>query len=99
MEINLAAGMLSPFDGDHRCDSDEVQGTGAGDGRAHDAGYGPRPRPSQSLGRGGIQAVTEATGIRGKRIRAGARDLKELGQRPPDEAAKDQRIRSARGRS
>ena len=52
---------------------------------------------AQSLGRGGVRAVTEATGIRGKRIRAGARDLKELGRCPPAEAAKDQRIRRPGG--
>jgi len=52
---------------------------------------------AKSLGRGGIQAVTDATGIRGKRIRAGVRDLKELGRSPPDEAAHNQRIRRPGG--
>jgi hypothetical protein len=46
------------------------------------------------LGRGGHAAVHEATGIRSKRIGAGIRDLQELQQRPPSEAAHLQRGRS-----
>ena len=38
---------------------------------------------AKALGRGGIAAVTEATGILGKRIRYGIRDLAELQASPP----------------
>ena len=46
---------------------------------------------ARTLGRGGITAVTAATGIRGKRIRAGVRELDELDRaaQPPQ----DQRVR------
>jgi hypothetical protein len=45
------------------------------------------------LGRGGIAAVTEATGIRGKRIRAGLRELAALEKVPPPKPPQSQRIR------
>jgi len=48
---------------------------------------------AQALGRGGVAAVTEATGILGKRIRSGMRDLKEIGHCPPKEPARQQRVR------
>ena len=40
---------------------------------------------AKSLGRGGIAAVTEATGILGKRIRYGMRDLVQMQHSPPGE--------------
>jgi hypothetical protein len=46
-----------------------------------------------SLGRGGIAAVTEATGIRKKRIAHGIRDLALLRESPPSEAPRQQRVR------
>lgn len=46
-----------------------------------------------ALGRGGIAAVTEATGIRGKRIRAGMKELQEMEAHPPSEPPREQRIR------
>src|SRR5258708_27752042 len=52
---------------------------------------------AESLGRGGSAAVTEATGILGKRIRAGLRDLRELRQHPPNESPQDQRVRRPGG--
>jgi hypothetical protein len=52
---------------------------------------------ARSLGRGGIEAVKQATGIRGKRIRAGIRDLEELSASPPTEPPQEQRIRRAGG--
>lgn len=48
---------------------------------------------AKALGRGGIAAVTEATGILGKRIRYGIRDLAEMRRSPPDESARQQRVR------
>jgi transposase len=48
---------------------------------------------AKALGRGGIAAVTEATGILGKRIRYGIRDLAQLRSNPPSESARDQRVR------
>ena len=48
---------------------------------------------AKALGRGGIAAVTEATGILGKRIRYGIRDLAELQASPPIEPARGQRVR------
>ena len=48
---------------------------------------------AKALGRGGIAAVTEATGILGKRIWSGMRDLKEIGRCPPIEAPRRQRVR------
>src|SRR5215211_6186882 len=50
---------------------------------------------AKALGRGGIAAVTEATGILGKRIRMGLRELAEMAKRPPDEPPQRQRIRRA----
>jgi hypothetical protein len=46
-----------------------------------------------ALGRGGTAAVTEATGILGKRIRYGIRELKDIERCPPEEPARQQRIR------
>jgi hypothetical protein len=48
---------------------------------------------AQALGHGGIAAVTAATGILGKRIRYGMRDLEEIRQNPPEEPPRDQRVR------
>ena len=48
---------------------------------------------AKSLGRGGIAAVTEATGILGKRIRYGIRDLAEMQRSPPGESPRQQRVR------
>jgi len=46
-----------------------------------------------ALGYGGEAVVTAATGIRGKRIWLGKRDLAELEENPPAERPQDQRIR------
>ena len=48
---------------------------------------------AKALGRGGIAAVTEATGILGKRIWSGMRELKEIGRHPPTEPPRQQRVR------
>jgi hypothetical protein len=48
---------------------------------------------AKALGRGGIAAVTAATGIRGKRIAIGIRELAELEKHPPELPARQQRIR------
>jgi hypothetical protein len=48
---------------------------------------------AMSVGRGGTAAVTEATGILGKRIRYGMRELKELGEYPPKDPPRQQRVR------
>ncbi|HEX4334587.1 MAG TPA: ISAzo13 family transposase [Polyangiaceae bacterium] len=48
---------------------------------------------AKALGRGGIAAVTAATGIRGKRIAIGIRELVELEEEPPTLPARRQRIR------
>jgi hypothetical protein len=48
---------------------------------------------AKALGRGGIAAVTRATRILGKRIRHGMRDLGEIGNSPPSEPARQQRVR------
>jgi len=48
---------------------------------------------AKSLGHGGIAAVTEATGILGKRIRYGIRDLAEMQASPPGESPRQQRVR------
>jgi hypothetical protein len=50
---------------------------------------------AKSLGRGGIAAVTAATGILGKRIRYGMRDLEQNRLSPPEEAPREQRVRRA----
>jgi transposase len=50
---------------------------------------------ARALGRGGIAAVTEASGIRGKRIRKGIRELAEQQARPPLQPAQGQRVRRA----
>jgi transposase len=46
-----------------------------------------------ALGRGGVAAVTKATGILGKRIGIGLRELREMKRRPPEQPAQAQRIR------
>jgi hypothetical protein len=48
---------------------------------------------ARSLGRGGVAAVTEATGIMGKRIWNGMRELRDIERRPPDESPREQRVR------
>ena len=48
---------------------------------------------AKAIGRGGPAAVTQATGILGKRIRAGARELAALRRRPPTMKPRQQRIR------
>lgn len=48
---------------------------------------------ARALGRGGIAAVTTATGILGKRIRYGMRDLAEIKRSPPDDTPQGQRVR------
>ena len=48
---------------------------------------------AQALGRGGIAAVTKATGILKKRVRYGIRDLAEIRENPPIEPPREQRIR------
>jgi len=50
---------------------------------------------AEALGRGGTAAVTKATGILGKRIRAGMVDLAALRATPPTEQPQEQRIRQA----
>ena len=46
-----------------------------------------------ALGRGGPAAVTEATGVRGKRLWKGKQDLAELGHQAPEESARQRRVR------
>ena len=48
---------------------------------------------AESLGVGGTAIVTEATGIRRKRIRAGRLELAELTQNPPGDRPRQQRVR------
>jgi hypothetical protein len=48
---------------------------------------------AKALGRGGIAAVTKATGILGKRIRYGMRDLAQMDRNPPSEPPRGQRVR------
>jgi hypothetical protein len=48
---------------------------------------------AKALGRGGIAAVTAATGIRDKRIWNGMRELAEIQRYPPCQPAGKQRIR------
>jgi hypothetical protein len=48
---------------------------------------------AKALGRGGTAAVTEATGILGKRIWSGMRELKEIGRHPLTEPPRQQRVR------
>jgi hypothetical protein len=48
---------------------------------------------AKALGRGGVAAVTAATGILGKRIWHGMRDLAEIRRSPPVVPAQHQRIR------
>jgi len=48
---------------------------------------------AKALGRGGIAAVTKATGILGKRIRYGMRDLTSMRRSPPKDPPREQRVR------
>ena len=48
---------------------------------------------AKALGRGGIAAVTKATGILGKRVRYGMRDLIAMRRSPPTESPREQRVR------
>jgi Rhodopirellula transposase DDE domain len=48
---------------------------------------------AESLGWGGIAAVTRATGIRGKRIGLGIRELREQAKNPPVQPPQRQRVR------
>jgi transposase len=48
---------------------------------------------AKALGRGGIAAVTRATGVLAKRIGAGIRDLAQMARKPPAEPAPSQRVR------
>jgi hypothetical protein len=48
---------------------------------------------ARTLGHGGGAVVERATGIRGKRIWNGKRDLEELEEDPPDDLPQDQRVR------
>jgi len=48
---------------------------------------------ARAMGRGGIAAVTRATGVLGKRIGAGIRELAQVARNPPTESARSQRIR------
>lgn len=48
---------------------------------------------AKALGRGGIAAVTRATGILGKRIGIGLRELEEMEDNPPEGPARMQRVR------
>lgn len=48
---------------------------------------------ARALGRGGIAAVTAATGIRDKRIGIGMRELTELEKHPPPQPPQSQRVR------
>lgn len=50
---------------------------------------------AKGLGRGGVAAVTRATGALGKRIGIGMRELEEIARKPPSEPAASQRIRRA----
>jgi len=52
---------------------------------------------ARALGRGGVAAVTEATGIRSKRVWIGTRELLELERSPCSEPPRDQRIRRPGG--
>lgn len=48
---------------------------------------------AKALGRGGIAAVTKATGILAKRIRYGIRDLAQMQRSPPSQPPRGQRVR------
>lgn len=48
---------------------------------------------AMSLGAGGMAIVTEATGIRKKRLRAGRLELEAIAERPPTEKPRAQRVR------
>jgi len=48
---------------------------------------------ANALGPGGASAVTRATGIRGKRIWMGRKDLEDLARNPPKDPPRKQRVR------
>jgi len=48
---------------------------------------------AKALGRGGTAVVERATGIRGKRIWMGGKELRELKRKPPTQPAREQRVR------
>ncbi len=48
---------------------------------------------ARALGRGGVAIIRRATGIRGKRVRAGVKELKRLKRKPPTLPAHEQRVR------
>ncbi len=50
---------------------------------------------AEAIGRGGISAVVQATGIDRTRIRNGLREIEELRLNPPTAAAREQRVRRA----
>lgn len=52
---------------------------------------------AEALGRGGIAAVTKATGILKKRIRYGVMDLAQLRENPPTQPPRKQRVRRPGG--
>jgi hypothetical protein len=52
---------------------------------------------ARALGRGGIAAVTRATGVLRKRIWLGLRELEEMVDNPPQEPAERQRVRRPGG--
>ncbi len=52
---------------------------------------------AEALGRGGVAAVTRATGILKKRIGHGVRELAEMREDPPTEPPRRQRIRRPGG--
>lgn len=52
---------------------------------------------ARALGRGGIAAVTRATGVLRKRIWLGLRELEEMVDDPPQEPAENQRVRRPGG--
>jgi hypothetical protein len=54
---------------------------------------------AKALGHGGVAAVTEATGILGKRIIAGKHDLEALVHSPPTVAPSQQRVLRPGGRA
>ena len=52
---------------------------------------------ARALGRGGVAAVTRATGVLGKRIGMGLRELAQMAQQPGEDLAGPQRIRREGG--
>src|SRR5262245_31188147 len=52
---------------------------------------------AEALGRGGLKAVMDATGIWNRRIETGKRELAELRKSPPTASPIDQRVRRVGG--